>query len=209
MSEAVITVVGNVVHHVENRNTHSGAKVCKFSVASSRSWKGDNGWEQSETSYFDVECWGKLAENVNNTLWKGQAVIVHGHIRTDRWEGDDGTKHQRQKIIAKAVGPNLRRHLATVKTMTEKPHDAPNGVNQNGGREVAGETVKVIRGDGEVTTLDAGRVMGQAATETSFSDAPERTAAAASNAPGGSQSDADSTAAGTEELAGAGASAPF
>lgn len=202
MSEATITVVGNVVHHVENRNTHSGAKVCKFSVASSRSWKGDNGWEQSETSYFDVECWGKLAENVNNTLWKGQAVIVHGHIRTDRWEGDDGMKHQRQKIIAKAVGPNLRRHMATVKTMTEKPHDAPNGLNQGGSRDDAAETVKVIRGDGEVTTLDAARVMGQPAAEASFSATSESAATATPNRP-------DSTAEGSEELAGAGAPAPF
>ena len=157
MSEAVITVVGNVVHHVENRNTNSGAKVCKFSVASSKSWKGENGWEQSETSYFDVECWGKLAENVNNTVWKGQAVIVHGHVRTDRWEGDDGTKHQRQKIIAKAVGPNLRRHLATVKTMTEKPHESPTGLGEasTGGSETS-VTETVASQAEEVRTFTAG-----------------------------------------------------
>lgn len=157
MSEAVITVVGNVVHHVENRNTNSGAKVCKFSVASSKSWKGENGWEQSETSYFDVECWGKLAENVNNTVWKGQAVIVHGHVRTDRWEGDDGAKHQRQKIIAKAVGPNLRRHLATVKTMTEKPHDSPTGLGEaSTGDSEASVTETVASQAGAVRTFAAG-----------------------------------------------------
>ncbi|MCA0444478.1 single-stranded DNA-binding protein [Corynebacterium amycolatum] len=156
MSEAVITVVGNVVHHVENRNTNSGAKVCKFSVASSKSWKGENGWEQSETSYFDVECWGKLAENVNNTVWKGQAVIVHGHVRTDRWEGDDGTKHQRQKIIAKAVGPNLRRHLATVKTMTEKPHESPTGLGESStGDSEASVTETVVSQAGAVRTFTA------------------------------------------------------
>lgn len=127
MSEALITVVGNVARQVENRNTNAGAKVCKFVLASSRSWKGESGWEQSETSYFDVECWGKLAENVNNSLWKGQAVIVHGHIRTDSWTADDGGTRYRQKIVAKAVGPNLKRHVATVKTLMEKPHEKPVG----------------------------------------------------------------------------------
>lgn len=186
MSEAVITVVGNVVHHVENRNTNSGAKVCKFSVASSKSWKGDNGWEQSETSYFDVECWGKLAENVNNTVWKGQAVIVHGHVRTDRWEGDDGTKHLRQKIIAKAVGPNLRRHLATVTTMTEKPHESPAGLG-------AAST-----GDSDAPVTEA--AVSQAGVARGFTAGESGT---------GEAGDTGATNSEKQEMAGAGASAPF
>lgn len=151
MSEALVTVMGNVVRHVEIRNTNSGAKVSKFSVASARSWKGESGWEQTETSYFDVECWGKLAENVNNSLWKGQSVIVHGHVRTDRWESEDGEKHQRQKIVAKAVGPNLRHHQAQVKTMTEKQHEAPTGKTFAVTAEVddadGKETVRLVRAE--------------------------------------------------------------
>ncbi|ALA66934.1 single-stranded DNA-binding protein [Corynebacterium lactis] len=152
MSEALITVVGNVARQVENRNTNSGAKVCRFVLASSRSWKGESGWEQSETSYFDVECWGKLAENVNNSLWKGQAVIVHGHIRTDSWTADDGGTRYRQKIIAKAVGPNLKRHVATVKTYTEKPHEQPVGQETFGG---ASATQQVGDYAGEATVNPA------------------------------------------------------
>lgn len=127
MSEAAVTVTGNVVRAVENRNTKNGAKVCKFVVASSRSWRGEEGWEQSEPSYFDVECWGRLAENVSNTLYKGQSVVVHGHVRTDRWLAEDGQQRNKQKIVAKAVGPNLRHHVAAVRTLTEKEHAAPVG----------------------------------------------------------------------------------
>ena len=57
-----ILVEGNVVREPIFKETPKGNRVCSFSVASNRYFKQDDGFGQ-ETSFFDVETWGKLAEN--------------------------------------------------------------------------------------------------------------------------------------------------
>ena len=55
---------------------------------------------EKEVSYFDIEAWGKLAESVYAQGRKGRGCRVVGRLRQDRWDGDDGKKHSRVKIVA-------------------------------------------------------------------------------------------------------------
>jgi single-strand DNA-binding protein len=52
--------------------TPGGAPVCAFSLATSRFSK-NNGVRKEEIGFFDIEAWGKLAQNVIDMGRKGAA----------------------------------------------------------------------------------------------------------------------------------------
>ena len=116
-----VTLVGNITKEPELRFTASGQAVTNFSLAVNRRWKAkdSNEWSES-TSYFEVVCWGTLAENVADSLTKGSRVIVNGRLQQETWEVD-GQKRHAVKVIADEVGPSLRWDTATVVKSERKP----------------------------------------------------------------------------------------
>jgi single-strand DNA-binding protein len=84
------------------RAAPNGAKVCTFSIASTRFYKGDDGMKK-EVSFFNVESGSKLAENCYNVGRKGGGVRVVGRLKQDRWDGEDGKFHSKVIIVAEHV----------------------------------------------------------------------------------------------------------
>jgi single-strand DNA-binding protein len=98
---SVAVLVGRLTRDAELKYTPSGQAVCHFSVAtSSRVKKGDQ-WVD-ESSFWDVDLWGKRAESVNQYLTKGKLVAVQGDMRQDKWE-QDGQSRMKVKITANDV----------------------------------------------------------------------------------------------------------
>jgi single-strand DNA-binding protein len=79
------------------------AEVCTFSIASSRSYKGDGGLLEEEVCFFDVEARSKLAEGCYSRGHKGCGVRVVGRLKQERWDGDDGRLHTKVIIAAEHV----------------------------------------------------------------------------------------------------------
>lgn len=95
MSLAKVTIIGNLGRDPETRYTPSGALNVQFSVASSRRWRGSDGQEQENTTWFRVTAWGRLAETLVNLsergyLTKGKQVYVEGRIEAREYTGSDG-----------------------------------------------------------------------------------------------------------------------
>lgn len=109
------TIVGNVTRDPELKYTPSGAAVSQFGVAVTRKWQNrtTNQWDE-QTSFFDVTCWGQLAENVTESLLKGTRVVVVGRLEQQTWEAPDGTKRSKVQIVADEVSPSLRWATAQV-----------------------------------------------------------------------------------------------
>jgi len=110
---ATVSVVGNVVRDLELRfGNNGGAAYVKFSIAVNRKKKKGDEWEEI-TSYFDVVCFGDMAENAAGSLTKGTRVLVTGHLDVTNWEKDDkkGTSVQ---ITADEIGPSLKFATASV-----------------------------------------------------------------------------------------------
>ena len=125
-----VTLVGNITKEPELRFTASGQAVTDFSLAVNRRWKAkdSNVWSES-TSYFEVVCWGTLAENVAESVTKGSRVITNGRLEQQSWEVD-GQKRYAVKVVVDEVGPSLRWATATVvKAERKSLHNAPAGVN--------------------------------------------------------------------------------
>src|ERR671930_2345047 len=114
-SENQIIIVGNLTDDPELRYTPNGAAVVKFRVAVNRRYKDQTGeWKDGETSYFTVNAWRTLAENVAESLARGANVIVVGRLQQRSWETQEGDKRTVVEIEADEVGPSLRWATAKV-----------------------------------------------------------------------------------------------
>jgi len=77
--------------------------VTSFRMATNRVYTTAEGERKQETEWFNVVAWGRLAEQCNQFLAKGQRVYAEGHLRSRTWEGQDGQKHYRSEIVANRV----------------------------------------------------------------------------------------------------------
>lgn len=104
-----LTIVGNLTRDPELRFTPSGQATTSFGVAVNRRWQNRQTQEWDEaTSFFDIVCWGGLAENVAESLEKGCRVVVTGRLDQRSWETDGDDKRSKVEIIADEVAPSLR-----------------------------------------------------------------------------------------------------
>ena len=92
--------------------------VANLRVASTPRLKRDGRWVDGDTTWYSVTAWRGLADNVRDSLRKGDAVIVHGKLRTDVWERSDGQLSTTLCIDATMIGPDLNRGTARFERTT-------------------------------------------------------------------------------------------
>lgn len=106
MNETWVTICGNVVDEPRFRAT-AGGMVASFRVASTPSWTREGDWNDGPTSFYDVNCWNRIAENVAECVDKGQPVVVHGKLSVRDWVSETG-KGRSVEVKADHVGHDLR-----------------------------------------------------------------------------------------------------
>ena len=131
MSENTVTLVGNLTDDPELRFTAQGAAVANFRIAVSKRIRDPqtNEWKDGDTSFFRVNVWRQLAENVAESLARGTRVIVTGTLKMRQWETQEGEKRSVVEIEATEVGPSLK--WATAKM--EKTSRQSGGQASSGG----------------------------------------------------------------------------
>ncbi len=97
-----VQLIGNLGKDPEARYTPTGSKVCTFSMAVNRRWKGRDGSDKEATDWFNIEAWGKLADICNEYLHKGSLVYIEGRLKTDRYEHEGETRYF-TKVIARTM----------------------------------------------------------------------------------------------------------
>lgn len=97
----MLIAVGNVGKDPEMRYTPQGSAVTTFSLATNHGYTQD-GERKTETEWFNIVCWNKLAEAVNQHVTKGKRVYVEGRMRTRSWE-DNGVRKYKTEVIASRV----------------------------------------------------------------------------------------------------------
>ena len=109
MSDSPITIVGNLTRDPEIKFVASGRCVAQFSVAVNRRWlnKQTNEWEE-EASFFNVTAWSELAENIGESLVKGNRVVVKGRLEQRSWETESGESRSTVELIADDVGASIK-----------------------------------------------------------------------------------------------------
>ncbi|HZM05876.1 MAG TPA: single-stranded DNA-binding protein, partial [Candidatus Saccharimonadales bacterium] len=92
-----VIVAGNLTRDPELRYTPKGTAVVKITLAINRNWKDESGAAKEETSFVDVEVWGRQAEVIGQYMRKGRPLLVEGRLKQDTWE--DKTTHQKQSKL--------------------------------------------------------------------------------------------------------------
>ena len=106
-----VMLMGNLVRDPELRVTPTGLSVCRFTIACSRtirSEKAENG-SREETTFVDVESFGKSAEVVAKYFTKGRPIFVEGRLRLNEWQTQTGEKRSKLLVVMENfvfVGPN-------------------------------------------------------------------------------------------------------
>lgn len=117
-----ISVIGNLASEPLLSFTSNGKAMCRFSIADNhRVFNQDTKeWENGSTSFYRVTCWGKLAENIADSLQKGNRAMVVGRLSTSTYTDKDGINRTSVDLTAEAVGPELSFATAVVETVTKR-----------------------------------------------------------------------------------------
>lgn len=128
IEDQYLTIAGTVGGDPDLHFTPSGAAVCNLSVAVNhrRYNKGTGQWEEAGTDWWRVNIWRGLAENVAESVRKGDRVLVYGKVSSRRWEGRDGQQITSWEITAEEVGHSMK-FATTVQNRAQR--------NQAGGQD--------------------------------------------------------------------------
>ncbi|MCL1600418.1 MAG: single-stranded DNA-binding protein [Actinomycetia bacterium] len=125
-----VTLVGNLVEDPELRFTASGIAMAKVRIAVNRRYRDRNDEWQEDTSFFGGTCWRDVAENISESLSKGDRVFITGRLEQRNWETNEGEKRSVVEVRIDEIGPSLRWATATV---TRTPRSDGGGGNYGGG----------------------------------------------------------------------------
>jgi single-strand DNA-binding protein len=100
-----VILIGNVTRDPEVKFTSKGSAVTDVGLAINRNYTLDSGEKREETTFVDVELWGRLAEIAGEYAKKGRPIYIEGRLRMDTWE-DKASGQKRSRL--KVVGENLQ-----------------------------------------------------------------------------------------------------
>ena len=93
-------IVGRLTRDPEVRTTPNGQTVTNFTIATSTTWKDQNGQPQERTEFHNVVAWGRRGEVIGQYVTKGQELYVEGRLETRSWDDQEtGKKMYRTEII--------------------------------------------------------------------------------------------------------------
>ena len=99
-----VLLAGNLTRDPQVRFFANERAVANFAIATNRRYKGADGEFKEETTFVDVEAWGRTAELVGQYLTKGQPCFIEGRLRLDQWEDKQtGAKRSRLLVVADSV----------------------------------------------------------------------------------------------------------
>lgn len=98
-----IMLIGNVGKDPEVRTLQGGAKVARFTLATSRKMQGNDGAAVIETTWHSVTCWNKQADVVEKYVTKGMSLYVEGELRQHQYAGQDGQQKTYYEVSANTI----------------------------------------------------------------------------------------------------------
>lgn len=74
------------ISDVKTVNFKNGSQVVSFSLATNSFYNNKEGEKQTITQWHNIKIFGKLAENAEKLLTKGDKVLVNGTLKYDEFE---------------------------------------------------------------------------------------------------------------------------
>ena len=112
-----IFILKGYIGNIDSEKTYT-----KISIATTRSYKNDNGGY--ETDWFNAVAFGNTADFISKYFSIGDMILAEGNIQNNNYIDKDGTEHHSYSFIINTVefcGKNV-----------EKSTDKNNGYKNNG-----------------------------------------------------------------------------
>lgn len=125
MNDTYVTFHGWVGADVQHRSPQ-GVSVASLRVAVTPRLKRNGSWADGETTWYTVTAWRVLADHVRDSVRKGDAVIVHGRLRTETWQPEGGAPSTTLHVEASYLGHDLSRGTSRfVKAVRSERAESP------------------------------------------------------------------------------------
>lgn len=123
---APITITGRLTADPELKITQGGVMIANLRVVTSKRKKEGDEWKDVDTTYWSVTAFRQLAENVVESLSKGDTVVVVGTVKGRQWEDPkSGEKRTAFEITADEIGAGLTRATAKVNRIRRESTSTP------------------------------------------------------------------------------------
>lgn len=96
-----VLLMGRLTADPELRQTQNGIATCRFTVASNRPYKSNNGSQQAD--FINCQSWRATAEFVSRYFSKGKMIIVEGTLQNNNYTDNNGVKHYSYIVLAEKV----------------------------------------------------------------------------------------------------------
>jgi single-strand DNA-binding protein len=99
-----VMLMGNLTRDPELRYTPNNTAVANLGMAINRTWfNKQTNEKQEETTFVDLEAWGRTAEVLNQYLKKGRPLYVEGRLKLDTWQDkESGGNRSKLKIVVES-----------------------------------------------------------------------------------------------------------
>lgn len=94
-----VIIAGRLTRDPEMKYLTSGHPVANASIANTRYYRTQEGERREETTFVDLQIWGKMAEFAAERLRKGRPVIVEGSLQSQEWEDRQTGQKRRRTLV--------------------------------------------------------------------------------------------------------------
>ena len=98
-----VMLIGNLGKDPEVQTLEGNIKVAKFSLATTESYKDENGQMHSQTEWHNIVLWRGLADLAEKFLHKGNLIHLEGKLKTRSYDDKQGNKKYITEIIAEQI----------------------------------------------------------------------------------------------------------
>lgn len=129
-----IMLIGYVGRDAEVKYTNTGMAVMRFSLATDQNQKDQNGNWQRTTTWHDIVCFDKLAENMKDYVKKGRRVYVEGRLS----KRDYMDKQNVRRFVVEVLAENLI--LLDRPPVAEESGEGENQISEPPAPEISSDT---------------------------------------------------------------------
>jgi single-strand DNA-binding protein len=95
-----VILIGFLGEAPELKFSSQGKPIGTFSLAVNEGWKDAEGARRERVEWFQIVCFGRLAEVCGQYLVKGRHVYIEGRLQTRKWAGREGEKRMTIEVVA-------------------------------------------------------------------------------------------------------------
>ncbi|MGH7482821.1 MAG: single-stranded DNA-binding protein [Longimicrobiales bacterium] len=98
-----VMLIGNVGAEPEIRQTGSGTKIAKVSLATNRSFSDRSGQQQEKTEWHRLTFFDRLADIVEQYVHKGDRMYAEGRLEYSQTEDDQGATRYWTDVVVREM----------------------------------------------------------------------------------------------------------